>query len=71
MNIIKKKPQCLPQGVRGIIYSFIDLMTLIKQMKNLSMSENKFIRHSEVLDQERNLKIHTGLLHNLNDIEDL
>lgn len=48
----------LPFGVRCVIYSYLDLMTLINVISKLSKQERTQIPHSEVLDQPRCLKIY-------------
>lgn len=54
----KKKIKKLPFGVRCVIYSFLDLMTLLNTITKLSKAERETIPVSEVLDQQRCLRIH-------------
>lgn len=50
----------LPLGVRGVCYSFIDLIMLIEKMSKLSKADRKHLTESEVLDQPRVLLINFG-----------
>ena len=46
-----------PQGIRGVIFSFLDILSLINKISKLSKKQRKYIRSTDVLDQQRNLKI--------------
>ena len=48
----------LPFGVRCVIYSFLDLMSLLNTITKLSKQEREKITTQEVIDQPRCLKIH-------------
>ena len=41
-----------------MIYSYIDLMTLLNVISKLSKTDRETITHSELLDQKRCLKIY-------------
>ena len=47
----------IPQGVRGVIYSFLDFKSLLNTISKLSKKERKFIKNTDVLDQRRALKL--------------
>ena len=47
----------IPQGVRGVVYSFVDIKFLLETIAKLSKKERKFIKNSDVLDQKRPLKL--------------
>ena len=57
LNIVSPKIK-LPFGVRCIIYSFLDLMTLVNQQAKLSKKERDNITKSEIVDQPRCLRIY-------------
>ena len=44
-----KSKQLLPVGTRGIIYSFIDLMTLINLIQRISVKDRNLLL-TEILD---------------------
>ena len=47
----------IPIGVRCMVYSFIDLLTLMEKISKVSKAERNVIAQSKVLDQKRKLKI--------------
>lgn len=55
---LKPIKQRLPIGIRCMIYSYIDLMTLLRVISKLSKTDRDTITHSDLLDQKRCLKIY-------------
>lgn len=53
----KTSKQLLPAGIRATVYSFIDLMTLIKVIQGVSKKDRSLLLTTEILDQERCLRI--------------
>ena len=51
-----KGKQKLPAGIRGMIYSFLDYLTLLKVIQGIS-KKDKSLLLTEILDQERCLRI--------------
>ena len=51
----------LPQGVRGVIYSYLDLMTIVDKLSKISKIDRDFIIQNRVVDQKRNLEINFKL----------
>ena len=51
-----KGKQKLPAGIRGMIYSFLDYLTLLKKIQGIS-KKDKSLLLTEILDQERCLRI--------------
>jgi hypothetical protein len=54
----QSKIKKLPFGVRCVIYSYMDLMSLLNTITKLCKQERDKIPQSEVLDQIRCLRIH-------------
>ena len=50
----------LPIGIKGVVFSFIDLVMLIDKMSKLSKEHRNYLTISEVLDQPRVLLINFG-----------
>ena len=56
INTLKKNQ--LPLGIKYIVYSYIDLMTLLNKISNVSKTDrNMLTTNSAILDQERCLRI--------------
>ena len=47
---MKPKKPFLPQGVRGIIYSFVPFKEVMSIITKLSSAERKFVRNTQLLD---------------------
>ena len=52
------KAKILPYGVRCVIYSFLDLMTMVNSITKLSKNEREKVPFSDVIDQGRCLRIY-------------
>jgi len=50
----------LPSGVRCVVYSFLDMESLIKNISKLSIIERELITATKIMDQERLIKINTN-----------
>lgn len=61
----------VPKGVRAIIYSFMPLDYLIKQISKLSKTDRDILITSEILDQPRQLKItfRDDLIYDINSLK--
>lgn len=51
-----KRPR-LPIGVRSIIFSYFDLMTIIRKMASISKQDLEMLQNSQNLDQKRCLVV--------------
>ena len=47
----------IPKGIKGVIYSFETFPGLLNKISKLSTYERKYLLKSEVLDQEKVLRI--------------
>ena len=50
MEDLRNEMPSLPQGIRGIIYSYFDFKTLVTKIAKLNSSEKELICRSELLD---------------------
>lgn len=53
-----KKVKLLPYGVRCVVYSYLDLMTMVNSITKLSRTEREKVPFSDVIDQSRCLRIY-------------
>ena len=53
-----RKKQFLPDGVMLIVFSFSDIHELMSQVSKLNRGLRKLLSKTELLNQERGLKIH-------------
>ena len=51
----------LPIGVRGVVYSYVDLMTIVERVSKVSKIDREFLVKNRVVDQKRNLEINFKL----------
>ena len=47
----------IPQGVRVIIYSYIDILELLNKIQILSQFDKQILKHSKILNQPKGLSI--------------
>lgn len=40
----------IPQGIRGIVYSYLDFQVILTQISWLSKSEREFLQKTELLE---------------------
>ena len=62
----KMNKHSISKNVRGVIYAYLDLSTLMRQTSKLSKSEREFILHCKYLDQPRCLSINMDKTDDIN-----
>ena len=55
--MLKQTNPHLPKGVRCMIYTYFDILSLIQVIANLSKTELENLKTCGILDQQRGLKI--------------